>query len=149
MQTVLPLRIILEKPPAGVDFALQEGKGGAYRPIQTQQSDGGDLTFDCTMAVKDNREDGQPSFLGPLIQGPPTDRFIYFDIGQFAGQKDSPWNRRLKIPLGKITWQMIRSVAADPRLILETRVPGTDKRGGPICAKLKDVKWKAVRREGG
>jgi hypothetical protein len=67
------------------------------------------------------------------------------DIGQFAGQKDCCWNRRLKIPLVGITWEMIRQVSADPRLILETSVPGTGERGGPMCAKLKHVDWKVVR----
>jgi hypothetical protein len=111
MQVALPVRIVLEKPPPGVDFALQEGKGSEYKLVQKQRSDGGDLTFDCTVTVKDNREDGRPNYLGPLTHGPPTDRFIYFDIGQFAGQKDCPWNRRLKIPLVGITGEMIRKVA--------------------------------------
>jgi hypothetical protein len=89
METELPLRIILEKPPPDVDFGLQDGKGSAYQTVQTQRSKGGDLTFECSVTVKDNRQDGLPNFLGPLTQGPPSDRFIYLDIGQFAGQKDS------------------------------------------------------------
>jgi hypothetical protein len=145
MEAELRLRIVLEKPPAGVDFGLQEGKGHEYQTIQTQRSKGRDLAFDCTVTVKDNREDGMPNFLGPLTQGPPIDRFIYFDIGQFAGQQDCCWNRRLKIPLAGITWDMIRQVAADPKLILGTSVPGTGKRGGPMCAKLKHVAWTVVR----
>jgi hypothetical protein len=147
METTLHLRIVLEAPPPGVDFGLQEGKGADYKTVHTQRSKGGDLAFDCTVTVKDNRKDGLPSFLGPLTQGPPTDRFIYFDIGQFAGQKDSCWNRRLKIPLVGITWGMIRQVSDDAKLVLETRVPGTGKRGGPNCAKLKGVEWKAVRKK--
>jgi hypothetical protein len=147
LETSLLLRIVLEKPPPGVDFGLQEGKGRDYKTVQTQRSKGGDLTFTCTVTVKDKREDGLPNFLGPLTQGPPTDRFIYFDIGQFAGQKDSCWNRRLKIPLVGITWEMIQQVSADPKLILEMRAPGTGKRGGPMCAKLKGVEWKAVRKK--
>jgi hypothetical protein len=116
--------------------------------VQTQRSQGGDLTFTCTVTVKDGGGDGRPNFLGPLTQGPPTDRFLYFDIGQFAGQADSCWNRRLKIPLAGISWQMIRRVSADPRLVLELRAPGTGKRGGPMCAKLKGVGWKAVLGKG-
>ena len=145
METELHLRIVLEKPPADVDFGLQEGKGHAFKTVQIQRSNGGNLTFDCTVAVKDNRNDGLPNFLGPLTQGPPTDRFIYFDIGQFAGQQDSCWNRRLKIPLVGITWDMIHQVSADQTLALETSVPGTGKRGGPMCAKLRHVDWKVVR----
>jgi Family of unknown function (DUF5990) len=145
MEAELRLRIVLEKPPAGVDFGLQEGKGRTYKTVQIQRSNGGNLTFDCTVTVKNNREDGLPNFLGPLTQGPPTERFVYFDIGQFAGQQDSCWNRRLKIPLVGITWDMLRQASADQRLVIETSVPGTGKRGGPMCAKLKHVDWKVVR----
>src|SRR6516225_2664109 len=146
MEAELHLRIVLEKPPAGVDFGLQEGKGHAYKPVHIQRSNGGDLTFDCSVTVKGNRKDGLPNFLGPLTQGPPSDRFIYFDIGQFAGQKDSCWNRRLKIPLVG-TWEMIHQVSADPKKCLESCVPGTGKRGGPNCAKVKSLEWKVVGRK--
>jgi len=145
MEADLHLRIVLEKPPAGVDFGLQRGQGPRLQTVQIQRSNGGNLTFDCSVTVKDNRKDGLPNFLGPLTQGPPTDRFIYFDIGQFAGQQDSCWNRRLKIPLVGITWDLIRQASADQRLALETSVPGTGKRGGPMCAKMKHVDWKVVR----
>jgi hypothetical protein len=145
MEAELHLRIVLETPPAGVDFGLQEGRGHAYKTVQIQRSSGGNLTFNCSVTVKDNREDGLPNFLGPLTQGPLTERFIYFDIGQFAGQQDSCWNRRLKIPLVGITWDLIRHASADQTLALETSVPGTGKRGGPMCAKLKHVDWKVVR----
>ena len=72
METELRLRIILVAPPSGVDFGLQDGKGSDYQSIQKQQSKGDDLSFDCTVAVKDNRDDGLPNFLGPLTQGPAT-----------------------------------------------------------------------------
>src|SRR5262249_47881238 len=106
METELRLRIVLIAPPSGVDFGLQDGKGSAYKTIQKQRSKGDDLSFDCTVTVKDNREDGLPNFLGPLTQGPTTGRFIYIDIGRLAGQHDSCWERRIKVPLGGITWDM-------------------------------------------
>jgi predicted alpha/beta-hydrolase family hydrolase len=34
------------------------GKGHDYQTIQKQRSDGKDLSFDCTVSVKDNRDDG-------------------------------------------------------------------------------------------
>ena len=89
MQTELRLRIVLVAPPGGVDFGLQEGKGNDYKTIQKQRSKGADLSFDCTVTVKDNRDDGLPNFLGTLTQGPATGRFIYIDIGRLAGQSDS------------------------------------------------------------
>ena len=89
-----------EPPPPGVDFGLQDGKGSNYQTIQKQRSTGMDLGFDCTVAVKDDRDDGLPNFLGPLTQGPAAGRFIYIDIGKLAGQRDCMWERRIKVPLG-------------------------------------------------
>jgi hypothetical protein len=48
MEQELTLRIILEKPPAGVDFALQKGKGSNYEAIQKQRSGTHDLLFEFT-----------------------------------------------------------------------------------------------------
>src|SRR5947209_3010897 len=86
------LRIVLLAPPVGVDFGIQDGKGRDYTTIQKQRSKGVDLSFEFTVTVKDNRDDGLPSFLGPLVQGPATGRFIYIDIGKLAGQLDSCWD---------------------------------------------------------
>jgi hypothetical protein len=85
------------------------------------------------VTVKDNRGDGLPNFLGPLTQGPPTGRFIYIDIGKLAGQSDSQWERRIKVPLGGITWELIGQVSVDPALVLEARLPGVGRDGGPSC----------------
>src|ERR1700730_14322404 len=99
MEVELRLNIVLQGPPTGVDFGLQQGRGHDYMTIQKQRSNGTDLSFACTVTVKDNREDGRPNFLGALTQGPLTGRFIYLDIGQLAGQRDCEWERRIKVPL--------------------------------------------------
>jgi hypothetical protein len=48
MARQLTLRIVIEQPPAGVDFALQQGSGGAYKPVQTQRSQGKDLALNSS-----------------------------------------------------------------------------------------------------
>jgi hypothetical protein len=131
MERELTLRIILEKPPAGVDFGVQKGRGSDYDIIQKQTSTTKDLHFEFTVGVKAGK-DAAPVFIGPLVQGPPADRFVYIDIGAYGGQADTPWSRRLKIPLGSITWDMINSRAA-----LEARVRGGGKDGGPTCGTVK------------
>ena len=146
IQDELSLRIVLLAPPAGVDFGLQEGKGNEYNPINKQRSKGKDPNFDCVVTVKDNRSDALPNFLGPLTQGPPTGRFIYVDVGRLAGQTDCRWERRIKVPLNDISWKMIRQVSADPNLVLEARLPGTAKDGGPSCATVHPIHgWKVAR----
>jgi hypothetical protein len=79
------------------------------------------------------------------VQGPAGERFVYLDIGTYAGQKDSCWSRRLKVPLSGITWDIIDRMEKS-RAVLETRVPGTGKDGGPNCATVKPFDgWKLVR----
>ena len=146
MERELKLRIILEKPPADVDFGLQKGRGNEYEVIQKQRSTAKDLTFEFDVRVKDSPKEDQPTFLGPFVQGPPAERFVYIDIGTCAGQADSCWSRRLKIPLRGITWEIVDRMLADPKSILETRVPGTGRDGGPSCATVKPFEgWKPGR----
>ncbi len=144
MDHELPFRIILEKPTFGVDFGLQKGRGNDYETIQTQRSKGEDLSFEFTVRVKTGK-DSAPNFLGPVIQGPSGERFVYIDIGTSAGQKETCWSRRLKVPLRGITWDMIDRVLANSSSILETRVPGKGKDGSPSCATVKPFAgWKLV-----
>lgn len=128
------LRIVLEKPPAGVDYGLQNGSGSNYQTEQLQRGDGNDLRFDFTI----------PETLrgGPYVQGPTGGKFVYIDIGTAAGQFGTPWSRRLKVPLAGITPELIASGA-----ILEARIHGTARDGGPACATPKPFNgWHAVKR---
>jgi hypothetical protein len=115
---------------------LQKGRGSGYETIQTQRSEAQDLHFEFTVGVRDSPKDGLPDFLGPFVQGPAGDRFVYIDIGTYAGQTDTGWSRRLKIPLRGITWEMVAQ-AESSGAALETRVPGTGRDGGPNCATVK------------
>lgn len=135
----IPLRIVLIAPPAGVDFGMQHGKGSNYTTIQTQRADGGNLTFDFTLTVKGNAGEELPNFLGPLSQGPASGRFVYIDVGKLAGQHDSCWQRRIKLPLVGITWELIQQTLTNKKLILEARFQGTGKDGGPSCATIKPI----------
>lgn len=137
MVVELRLRIVLESPPAGVDFGLQQGKGADYRTVQTQRSKGEDLAFEATVTARDDPGDGTPDFLGPLAQGPRGGRFLYIDVGKLAGQEDSMWERRIKVPLAGISWGMVEEVSADPDLALEARLPETGRDGGPSCGTVK------------
>ena len=136
MKTEIPIHIILEGPPAGVDFGIQNGSGNRYETIQIQRSTTGDLHFEFTITLKENTENST-DFSGPIVQGPKNGRFIYVDIGTYAGVACSAWGRRLKIPLTGITTQMIKTLLAGTAIRLTTKVPGTGKDGGPNCATVK------------
>ena len=51
MHRDVKFRIVLEKPPAGVVFALQKGRGSDYESIQNQRSTAGDLSFEFTVGT--------------------------------------------------------------------------------------------------
>jgi hypothetical protein len=135
MERQVTLRVIVERPPAGVDFGVQEGHGNDYRTVQKQRLTKDDLRFEFPIRVKEGKT-GEPNFLGPFAQGPAHNRFIYLDIGTYAGQVNTPWSRRLKIPLAGITWPMIEQ-ASDAAIVIEVRVPGTGRDGGPTCGTVK------------
>jgi len=144
MDQEVNFRVILQSPPPGVDYGLQKGGGSNYEVTQKQRSETGDLRFEFDARVKEGK-DGQPVFLGPFVQGPPHERFVYLDIGTYAGQSDTPWGRRLKIPLRGITWNEVNQASRGTNL-LETRVPGTAKDGSPTCATVKPFAgWKVTR----
>ena len=145
MEQELTFRIVLEKPPTGIDFALQKGKGSSYETTLKQRSGAGDLSFEFTARAAAGAKGAQPNLLGPFVQGPTGARFVYLDIGTAAGQMDSCWSRRLKVPLTGITAEMVKRIEKDPTLILETHVPGTSRDGGPSCATVKPFGgWKLV-----
>lgn len=146
MEPEITLRIVLETPPRGVDFGIQRGRGSLFEVIQKQRSAGGDLSFQFSVGVKNADGNGTPDFNGPIVQGPRGGRFVYVDIGKVAGQLDTPWSRRLKVPLTGITADQIGRATSRSGGVLEARVPGTGKDGGPSCASVKDFAgWSAER----
>jgi hypothetical protein len=138
MNNDLPLRIVLQKPPPGVDFGLQKGSGSKFETVQIQRSGIHDLHFTFIIQIKGDKQKGElPGFVGPFAQGAAPDKFVYLDIGTIAGQMGSPWSRRLKVPLRDIIWDMVEQVRGDTSLCLETSVAGTGRDGGPNCATVK------------
>ncbi len=136
MTLEIPVRIILQSPPPGVVFGLQKGKGNSYEIIQKQRSDNGDLLFECEISVK-NLQSPEGDFTGPFVQGPINERFIYIGIGTYAGQPESVWGRRLKIPLRDIPVETVNCLLNESGFVLQASVPGTGKDGGPNCATVK------------
>jgi hypothetical protein len=138
MEIEITLQIILTGPTTDVDFGLQKGAGNNYETVQKQRSASQDLSFKFTVKVKgDKQKDAEPKFSGSFVQGSSGNKFVYIDIGTYAGQTNTIWARRLKIPLYGITWNQIEKINSNPTFILECRVPGTGKDGGPNCATVK------------
>ena len=141
----VPVQIVLQQPPAQVVYALQKGSGPQYDTEQKQTSAlNSNLIFSFGIEVKgDEKADAQPDFKGPYVQGPKNERFIYVNIGTYAGHAQSEWGRRLKVPLRDINWAMVNNAVADN--VLQTIVPGTAKDGTPNCATVKPFDgWRVI-----
>ena len=144
MERQLNLRIILEQPLAGVLYGLQKGSGNNYETVQTVTSKTEDLCFEFSVRVRQGKN-GLPNFLGPFVQGPTHARFVYLDIGTYAGQTNTPWSRRLKLPLSGITCELVQATKPSASF-LEARVAGKGKDGSPSCGTVKPFAgWKLSR----
>ena len=143
----LPLRITLVKPLRGVPLCLQQGKAELVPP---SHDSGEHVSFDFTVNITNDQKDGPPNFRGPSVQGPPAGRFIYINAGTYAGQADSCWSRRAKVPLAGITWELIEEAFSKSGAVLEARIAGTAGDGGPACAtvRLLDGGWKVLSDDG-
>jgi hypothetical protein len=133
LEPEITLEIILVKPTPDVVYGLQKGSGINYETVQKQISTSNDLAFTFTIKVKGDRsKDKLPKLSGGFVQGSGDNKFVYIDIGTYAGQSDTMWSRRLKIPLTGITWRDIDFLSGNS--MLQTIVPGTGGDGGPNCA---------------
>jgi hypothetical protein len=134
-QQEIPLRITLVAPPSDVMFCLQRGRDEL---VSQQRSTGAPLSFDFTVRVK-AAGDQPMNFLGPFTQGPPASRFVYVNSGTMAGESETPWTRRAKIPLAGITAAMVRKALTAPGARIEARIQGTARDGGPACATCRPI----------
>ena len=141
------VRLVLISPPVGIDYGIQKGKGSDYETLYLQRPTNprAQIVFDVPITVTD--ADGAVSFGGPFVQGKPGDRFLYVDIGKYAGQRNTTWARRIKVPLGNINWALIEQAVKSGKAI-ETRIPGTAKDGSPTAASTAKIQsaWTLVAR---
>ncbi len=129
MKPQLMLRIVVVGPPSGATFAVQQGRTDLLAPINVSASS---LIFEFPVSVADAASD-PPRLTGEFAQGPPSGRFVYVNSGTLAGQTKSCWTRRAKVPLTSISKTLLRSALTGSR-ILEARVFGKARDGGPACA---------------
>ena len=143
-ERMLPLRIVVLRPPTGVRFAVQRGKADLLPPARMSDDE---EVFELEVRVAARGEGSAPNLLGPFAHGPPADRFLYVSSGTSAGQPGSRWTRRAKIKTAGIGWELVEETLATPGAVLEARIAGTGRDGGPCCATvpLLDGGWKVSR----
>ena len=135
------LRIVLHAPPAGVRWALQEGRDRLVPPTRV----GLDVVvLETTITLGPPAPDGTRPCRGPAVQGRPGARFVYAASGTYAGESTAPSGRRAKVPLPDLPAALAAAWDAAPDHVLEARVAGAAKDGGPAAATvpLLDGGWR-------
>lgn len=126
-QTEIRMRIVIEQPVSGVAHSLQSKDGDPLDPKRSLSGEA--LTFDFAVKVA-----AGPKFFGEQVRREgPVRRFVYIRIGQLAGDRLSPWSRRMKVDIHDIDPDLLGRAAAGEGVI-ELRVNGTGKDGTPACA---------------
>jgi hypothetical protein len=117
--------------PEPVDFGAQDKS--LVHP--GKPSKGGLLHFEIDIAVK--AASASSAFSGSFVHGPPAGRFLYLSWKK-RGQDEHPWAWRIKMPLGGISWSLLRQAQKDGHCV-ETNVVGRRAHSGDI------VVWRAGR----
>ena len=134
--TSITLRLTLADPVPGVRYSLQKDD----MPFEPATATDRPLSFDVAVRLSD---DGR--FLGPFVRREgPRRRFVYIRIGQLAGDRASPWSRRMKIDIHDIGNDLLDR-AAESGWAIETTVIGTGKDGTPACATLRPTGRRIVQ----
>lgn len=131
MKSQLIFRIVVEDPLAGATYCVQRGRSELLVPSYSTISI---LIFEFPLTLADIDAD-PPRLTGEYAQGPAQQRFVYINSGTMAGQKNTGWTRRAKVPLYRIGGSLLaRAVQrASDSLVLEARIHGLAKDGGPAC----------------
>ena len=137
----LQVRVAIQAPPPGVEWALQVGRDVLLPPSRRA----GALEFEITLRVV-AKPDGTVDFRGSAVQGPRNGRFLYLNSGVRAGQSESCWDRRAKISLEGLR-PLLAGLDAAAQAV-RAAIEGTGKDGGPACASvpLSGPGWRAVAR---
>jgi len=145
LEEIVKLRIICLGPPDpakyGAEFGLQDNSSTADWIVHKGRSIKGDLHFECECRVRPQKTNGAPNFLGLFVHGNPAERFLYLSwrpVKWLPGQPEPAtrvWVRRMKVHLRSISWEQIDE-AVGIGGVLEARVEGTGRDGGPACASV-------------
>ena len=114
-----------------IKLGIQRGKDEVLGPAKLDHHE---AVFSFEVRVKPGSRSRSINFLGPYIQGPSHDRFVYLSwSGVTAGKRKM--FRRIKVSLNSITGVQVQR-AVDGGFRLEVRISGIGRDGGPACASV-------------
>lgn len=132
----ITLRLTIDDPVPGVAYSLQDGKSA---PVGALVATDAPLSFDVPVRVAPG-----PRFLGEFVRREgPERRFVYIAVGAQAGDAAASWSRRVKVDVHDLPAALLEKALAGD--VVEARLPGRDKDGGPSCATLKPLNgWRVA-----
>ena len=120
------IRVICISPPAELHngepttFGLQDKR----RAIDTgAQHPDGSVEFECVVEVRRRQTDGGLRFTGPCVHGTATDPFLYLSLRREGD--DASWIKRIKVPLGDISYRQVDEATATEGRYIEGSVDGS------------------------
>ena len=128
MRDEILLRITVLDPPEGVTFAVQSGRGDLIPPMEQAP---GKLVFEIPVRLR-HVSAAEPDYSGRAVQGRQGERFLYVNSGTLAGQEDSCWTRRAKVPLSGLPAE-----GQQPGTVVCTEISGRAGDGDPVCASVR------------
>lgn len=135
MKPNLMIRIILENPMPGLDCCIQSGGRSTYKIVQKQRSVGNTLQFD--FGIKAIKIGYLMDYGGLLVQGLKYNRFVYINMGTFAGDVDSIWSRRIIIPLVNMEEKLVNAAIDNNKTVFVTHINGRAKDQTPASGTVK------------
>jgi len=133
----LRIRLVIDRPLVGVRHSLQDKTS---HPVDAKTAADQPLVFETTVRVGP-----KGNLVGEHVRAEgPERRFIYIAIGTQAGDKASPWSRRMKIDIHTIPRALLERAAKGG--VLEAVIAGRGKDGTPACATVPLAKpWRLTR----
>ena len=130
---VIPLRIVIEQPVAGVLHSLQGKDGTPLAPCSSQSDES--LAFHFAIDIEPG-----PKFFGDQVRREgPLRRFVYIRVGEYAGDPTSPWARRMKIDIHDLDEGLLDTAVAENGIV-EIVVIGTLADGSPACGTVRPIR---------
>jgi hypothetical protein len=132
----MKIRIVIDRPLAGVTHSLQDKAG---KPVDAKAATDAPLVFEATVGFSP-----KGNLVGDHVRAEgPERRFIYIAIGKQAGDKASPWDRRMKVDIHTIPRALLDRAAKGG--VLEAVIAGRGKDGTPACATVPLAKrWRVT-----
>lgn len=139
-ETQLLVILVIVSPPAGVRFAVQQGRDELLPPCA---SGADSISFALTLNLGPALANGGFNFRGACAQGTPDERFVYVNSGVRAGQTNTAWERRAKVKLAGIPRQLVEAAMGQPDRAVQAHIQGTMRDGGPVCASVppQAISW--------